>query len=91
MNEPIYRGVYVDVDSGEIRGEYRINPLIEVPGGSVGGVGLGNFFVDEGKNQDQQVQPIAQKRSPILLIILIGAILVSLIIFGLVWRKQRKP
>jgi hypothetical protein len=90
MNEPIYQGVYIDVDSGEIRGEFRINPLIEVPGGSAGGVELGNFFTEEDTTQDQKKQPIKQKRSSILLIILIGAILASLIIFGLVWRKQRK-
>lgn len=41
--EVIYRGVFVDVDSGEIRGEYRINPLIMARGGT-GRVKLGEFL-----------------------------------------------
>lgn len=43
LNEPIYKGVYVDVDTGEIRGEYRINPLILTSSGK-GGARLGEFF-----------------------------------------------
>ena len=46
LNEPLYKGVYVDVDSGEIVGEYNINPMIAIPSSS-GGVTLGEFFDDE--------------------------------------------
>jgi len=45
-NEPIYKGIYLDVDSGEVVGEYSINPMIQTPGGS-GAVELGNFFEED--------------------------------------------
>ncbi|MEK6903946.1 MAG: hypothetical protein AABW64_04865 [Nanoarchaeota archaeon] len=90
MNEPIYRGVYVDIDSGEIRGEYRINPLIEVPGGSSGGAQLGNFFAEDNGDPEPQPQQKATKRSSALLWILIGVVAVSMLIFGIAYKKSRK-
>lgn len=36
VQECIYRGVYVDVDNGDVVGEFRINPLIQYEGGGGG-------------------------------------------------------
>ena len=51
LGESIYRGVYVDVDSGEIRGEYRINPLVHARDN---GVKLGEFLQEDKKPQEEK-------------------------------------
>ena len=63
MRECIYKGVYVDVDSGETRGEYTINPLIMTPSGS-GSIILDKYYKEPNiketrtkKVQDIQIQP----------------------------------
>ena len=41
--EAIYKGIYVDIDTGKIRGEYKINPLILAPAG-ITRVKLNEYF-----------------------------------------------
>lgn len=80
LKEPIYKGVYVDVDTGEIRGEYRINPLIATPSGA-GGVNLGEFF------KEQEIQREKDVQRPISIDILILIIIVVLIAVFFVWYR----
>lgn len=59
MIECIYKGVYVDVDSGDIRGEYTINPLIMTPTGT-GGVILDKY--PQGQNIKDLKKEIQTKK-----------------------------
>lgn len=76
VQECIYKGVYVDVDSGEIKGEYRINPLILTVSQS-GGVKLGEFFQDKNTTASNNI-------------IYAVAVIVILVIALLLWNRFRK-
>lgn len=80
LKEPLYKGVYVDVDSGDIRGEYRINPLIKTPSGT-GGVNLGEFF------EEQEIQKEQDAQRPINIGILALIIIVVLIAVFFIWYR----
>lgn len=84
LNEPLYRGVYVDVDDGEIKGEYKINPMIQTPSGS-GGVILGEFFDGEENDSEQSINgPMSTG-----LIVLLVIVVLAIVLFA-VYRVSRR-
>lgn len=80
--EPIYKGIYVGIESGNILGEYKINSMIQTPSGS-SGIVLGQFF-DEFKSDDSQ-----ENKFTVFWIIgsIIIAVLVLTFVFYRVFRK----
>lgn len=87
LEEPIYRGVYIDVDTGEVRGEYRINPLIYAPDS---GVKLGEFFQDQEISKEPQEQEKLDLFSTPVILIVFGIAIIFLIIFYLIINRYKR-
>ena len=52
--EPIYKGLYFDIETGDVLGEYKINSMIQTPSSS-SEVKLGEFFSESKKNSSSLI------------------------------------
>jgi hypothetical protein len=87
LNEPLYRGVYIGIDSGEVLGEYRINPMIQTPS-NAGNIKLGEFY--EEISMDSELGLTAGQKSNGFYLFLEVLTIFSLIIIFLVCYKIKK-
>ena len=87
LGEPIYRGVYIEVDTGQVRGEYRINPLIYAPDS---GVKLGEFFQDKEIPKELGEQEKLDLFSMPVILAVFGIAIIFLTIFYLMINRHKR-